>query len=38
LLFSHPKANGVPDFLDTMDKAVKKLVALSGGTPEKRIF
>lgn len=38
LLFSHPKANGIPGFMDTMDKAVKKLVELSGGTPEKRIF
>jgi hypothetical protein len=38
LLFSRPKANGIPDFIDTMDKVVKKLVALSGGTPEKKLF
>jgi hypothetical protein len=38
LLFSHPKADGISGFMDTMDKAVKKLVALSGGTPEKKIL
>ena len=38
LLFSHPKADGLSGFMDTMDKAVKKLVALSGGTPEKKIL
>jgi hypothetical protein len=37
-LFSHSKADGIPGFMDTMDKAVKKVVALSGGTPEKKIF
>ena len=38
LLFSRSKADSIPGFVDTMDKAVKKLVALSGGTPEKKIF
>lgn len=38
LFFSHSKADAVPDFMNSMDKAVKKLVALSGGTPEKKIF
>jgi len=38
LLFSHSKANATPGFVDTMDRAVKKLVELSGGTAEKKIF
>jgi len=38
LLFSHSKTDAIPGFMDTMDKAVKKLVALCGGTPEKKIF
>jgi hypothetical protein len=38
LFFSHSKADATPGFMDTMDKAVKKMVALSGGTPEKKIF
>lgn len=38
LLFSQSKADGVPSFMETMDKAVKKLVALAGGSPEKKIF
>jgi hypothetical protein len=38
LLFSHSKADSIPGFVDTMDKAIKKLVALSGGAPEKKIF
>jgi len=38
LLFSHSKTDAIPGFMDTMDKAVKKLVALCGGTPEKKIY
>ena len=38
LLFAHSKANATPGFVDTMDRAVKKLVELSGGTAEKKIF
>jgi hypothetical protein len=38
LVFSHAKASAVPDFTDKMDKAIKKLVVLSGGAPEKEIF
>lgn len=38
LLFSLSKANAVPSFTDNMGKAIKKLVALSGGAPEKDLF
>jgi uncharacterized lipoprotein YajG len=38
LLFSLPMANGVTGFTDKMGKAVKKLVALAGGAPEKDLF
>jgi hypothetical protein len=37
-LFSLPKADEVPDFQTKMAKAFKKLIALSGGAPEKDIF
>jgi hypothetical protein len=38
LLFSSSKANAVPDFSEKMEKAVKKLVVLAGGTAEKKLF
>jgi hypothetical protein len=38
LLFSVAKTNTVPKFTDNMGKAVKKLVALAGGAPEKSLF
>jgi len=38
LLFSEPKADDVPDFHDKMTKAMKKLIALTGGAQEKDIF
>jgi hypothetical protein len=38
LLFSVPKANAVPKFAETMGKAIKKLIVLSGGSPEKDLF
>jgi hypothetical protein len=38
LLFSVAKTNTVPKFTDNMGKAVKKLVVLAGGTPEKNLF
>jgi len=38
LLFSLYKANAVPKFTDSMGKALKKLVTLAGGSPEKDIF
>lgn len=38
LLFSEPKADDVPDFHEKMAKAMKKLIVLVGGAPEKDIF
>lgn len=38
LLFSQPKTDDVPDFQDKMTKAMKKLIVLAGGAPEKDIF
>jgi hypothetical protein len=38
LLFSSSKANAVPGFSDKMEKAVKKLVVIAGGTAEKKLF
>ena len=38
LLFSYSKASMVPKFTDNMGKAIKKLVVLAGGTPEKNLF
>lgn len=38
LLFAQNKANAVPDFTYNMTKAIKKLVVLSGGAPETKIF
>ncbi len=38
LLFSLAMSNAVPGFTDKMGKAVKKLVALAGGSAEKDIF
>ena len=38
LLFSLTKANAVPNFTVNMGKALKKLVTLAGGAPEKDIF
>ena len=38
LLFSFTKADQVPDFQDKMTKALKKLIVLSGGTPEYKLF
>jgi hypothetical protein len=38
LLFSQSKSSAVPDFTDTMGKAIKKLVVLAGGNGEKQIF
>lgn len=37
-LFSVSKAEGVPDFQDKMSKALKRLIALSGGSAEKPIY
>ena len=37
-LFSLSKTNQAPDFQSRMNKALKKLIALSGGEPEKDIF
>jgi len=37
-LFAHDKANAVPDFAYNMTKAIKKLVVLSGGAAEKKVF
>jgi hypothetical protein len=38
LLFSFTKADGVPGFQDKMTKALKKLIVLSGGAPESKLF
>jgi hypothetical protein len=38
LFFSRSKANATPGFTDKMDKAIKKLIVESGGTPEKQIL
>lgn len=38
LLFSLPKTNAVPNFQVNMSKAIKKLITLSGGAPEKDLF
>jgi hypothetical protein len=38
LLFSVPKANAIPGFSEKMGKAIKKLIVLAGGAPEKDIF
>ncbi|HEV2486895.1 MAG TPA: hypothetical protein VGT08_15310 [Terracidiphilus sp.] len=38
LLFSITKAEGVPGFQDKMTKALKKLIVLSGGAPENKLF
>lgn len=38
LLFSQPKADDVPDFQSNMAKAIKKLIVLDGGAPEKDLF
>jgi hypothetical protein len=38
LLFSLSDTDSVPKFQETMTKAVKKLIVLSGGTPEKDLF
>ena len=38
LLFSFTMSNALPKFTDNMGKAVKKLIALAGGTPEKDLF
>lgn len=37
-LFSQPKTEDVPDFQGKMTKALKKLIALAGGAPEKELF
>jgi hypothetical protein len=37
-LFSASKAEQTPGFQDNMTKAFKKLIVLSGGAPEKKIF
>jgi hypothetical protein len=37
-LFSTSKAEQLPDFQDNLAKAFKKLIALSGGIPEKKLF
>ena len=36
--FSEPKADDVPDFQSKMAKAIKKLIVLDGGAPEKDLF
>ena len=38
LLFSVPKADAIPGFSEKMGKAIKKLIVLAGGAPEKDIF
>jgi hypothetical protein len=38
LLFSYSKAAMTPKFTDNMGKAIKKLIVLAGGTPEKNLF
>src|SRR5208337_2066444 len=38
LLFSLSDAEGAPKFQETMIKAVKKLIVLCGGAPEKALF
>ena len=38
LLFSYPKSEQIPGFQDKMMKVMKKLIVLSGGTPESDIF
>ncbi len=38
LLFSLAMSNAVPGFTDKLGKAVKKLVALAGGSAEKELF
>ena len=38
LLFSYAKADQRPKFQETMTKAVRKLIALTGGAPEKDLF
>jgi hypothetical protein len=38
LLFSQAKASDVPNFTQDMGKALKKLVVLAGGNPEKKLF
>jgi hypothetical protein len=38
LFFSYAKADQRPKFEETMTKAIKKLIALTGGEPEKDIF
>ena len=37
-LFSEAKTDDVPDFQGKMSKAIKKLIVLDGGAPEKDIF
>jgi hypothetical protein len=37
-LFSTSKSDQLPDFQGNMSKAFKKLIALSGGIPEKNLF
>ena len=38
LLFSLSETDDLPKFQETMTKAVKKLIVISGGTPEKDLF
>jgi hypothetical protein len=38
LLFSASQAKQSPDFQNNMTKAIKKLIVLSGGVPEKKLF
>jgi hypothetical protein len=38
LLFSLARTNAISGFTDKMDTAIKKLIALAGGMPEKDIF
>jgi hypothetical protein len=38
LLFSLAKSNAVPKFTENMTKALKRLVMLAGGAPEKDLF
>jgi hypothetical protein len=38
LLFSYSKASAVPNFSENMGKAIKKLIVLSGGAAEKKLF
>jgi hypothetical protein len=38
LVFSLEKSNAVPKFSENMGKAIKKLVVLAGGVPEKSLF